>query len=98
MHFVIQYRNRPGTQDLRDEHHPRHIEFRKGLGTRVLVTGPFLAEDADRPVGSLMIVEAVDLASARETANADPLVVVGVFEIVSVSPFRLMAINPPAKP
>lgn len=95
MHFVIRYRDNPGAEDLRRQHHPAHIQFRKGLGADVLISGPLLAPDSDRAVGSLIILAAPDLATARATAAMDPLAVNGVFEIESITPFRLMAINPP---
>ena len=97
MHFVIQYRDQPATQELRKEHHPAHVEFRKNLGNAVLLSGPLLADDSDKPVGSLLILEAADLSEAKQTAAADPFVTLGVLAIASVTPFRMMAINPPAK-
>lgn len=97
MHFIIRYREVPGTEAVRQEHHPAHVKFRQGLGPAVLVSGPLLAADSDRPVGSLFIYAAPDLATARATAAQDPLAIHGALEIESVTPFKLMAINPPAQ-
>jgi uncharacterized protein YciI len=97
VHFVIQYRDRPGTEDARKQNHPAHTAFRRGLGSAILLSGPLLADDGEKPVGSLLVLDAADLAQAREIAAADPFVKLGVFDVHSVTPFRMMAINPPAK-
>lgn len=97
MHFVVRYRDLPNTEAARKEHHPAHIQFRKGLGRDVLLSGPLLADAGDRPVGSMIILAAPDLATATAIANRDPLVSNGVFVLESITPFRLMALNPPAE-
>lgn len=96
MHFVVRYRDLPGTEEARKQHHPAHIQFRKGLGSDVLLSGPLLADSGDKPIGSMIILAASDLATAKEIANRDPLVKNGVFTLESITPFRLMALNPPA--
>ena len=60
---------------------------------RVLVAGPHPAVDAEDPgaagfTGSLMIVDFPDLESATAWAKSDPYVEAGVFESVTVKPFR----------
>jgi uncharacterized protein YciI len=45
---------------------------------RVLYAGPLL-DDADSPVGSVVVFTADDLATARRFAAGDPYVVEGVF-------------------
>jgi uncharacterized protein YciI len=40
-------------------------------------------------VGSMLIIEAADLAAARAFAAADPYQAAGVFESVDVRPFKL---------
>ncbi len=74
---------------------PAHLERIKELVAegRVLLAGPFPAIDTEEPgaagfTGSLMIVDFPDLESATEWANADPYVEGGVFQTVSVKPFK----------
>ena len=74
---------------------PAHLERIKELAAdgRVLLAGPFPAIDTEEPgaagfTGSLMIVDFPDLESATEWANADPYVEGGVFQHVSVKPFK----------
>lgn len=62
---------------------------------RVLVAGPHPAIDAESPgdagfSGSLMIVDFESLAEAQAWAAEDPYVTAGVFERVTVKPFKLV--------
>lgn len=60
---------------------------------RLLLAGPFPAIDAVDPgpagfSGSLIVAEFTDLGSARTWADADPYVSAGVYDRVTVQPFR----------
>ncbi|MBT38318.1 MAG: YciI family protein [bacterium] len=65
---------------LRKLHRPAHLAALEPLATagRIRHAGPLL-DDAGAPLGSLVIFEADDLASARQQAARDPYVVQGVF-------------------
>ncbi len=54
----------------------------------MLLAGPFLSEDGERPVGSLLIMEYDDLDQARAFAEGDPYARAGLFESVTIRPFR----------
>lgn len=60
---------------------------------RLLLAGPFPALDTENPgeagfTGSLIVAEFPDLASAEIWATADPYLAAGVYERVSVKPFK----------
>ena len=60
---------------------------------RLIIAGPHPAIDANDPgdagfSGSLVIAEFDSLESAREWADADPFVTAGVYQQVTVKPFR----------
>jgi hypothetical protein len=60
---------------------------------RLLIAGPFPAIDSDDPgaagfTGSLIIAEFDSLSAARLWAEKDPYVVAGVYDSVSVKPFK----------
>lgn len=93
-HFLVEYREL-GNAAARDEKRPDHIAYRKGLGQAMALAGPLL-DDQDKPVGSVVIIEADDPQAAQATANADPYVANGVFELVSVRKYRIAAMKPPA--
>ncbi len=51
-------------------------------------TGPLLSEDGERPVGSLLIMAFDDQGQARAFAEGDPYAQAGLFESVTIRPFR----------
>ena len=64
------------------ERHLAHLRAHAEAG-RVRFGGP-LVDEAGQPCGSLVILEADDLAAARAIAESDPYLVEGVFERVEV--------------
>lgn len=81
--------------EKRKQARPAHLDRIKELvdAGRVLAAGPHPAIDAEDPgaagfTGSLMIVDFPDLESATAWAQSDPYVEAGVFESVTVKPFR----------
>ncbi len=76
---------------VRTEHLLR-IEALKLQG-RLILAGPFPAIDAEDPgangfTGSLIVAEFDSLEDAITWADADPYVKAGVFQAVSVKPFK----------
>lgn len=81
--FVYIGRDSARGLELRKQHRPAHLDHIAALGARVHFGGPLLDEN-ENPCGSLVIVEADDLASARRVAESDPYLVQGIFESVEV--------------
>jgi len=94
MQFMVRYRDREGAGALRKQHRQAHTEYRRSLGSNRLMSGPLLAEDCSTPVGSLLIIEAADLAAARKIATADPFVALGALELVELVPMEVRIVNP----
>jgi uncharacterized protein YciI len=60
---------------------------------RLILAGPHPAIDSAEPgeagfTGSLIVAEFADLESARRWADADPYVTAGVYQKVTVKPFK----------
>ncbi len=60
---------------------------------RLILAGPFPAVDANDPgaagfTGSLIVAEFSTLSDAKAWADADPYVATGVYQHVSVQPFK----------
>ena len=53
--------------------------------------GPWLDEADGGPLGSMLLIEAKDLAAARALAAEDPYRAAGLFAEVTVRPWRLVA-------
>lgn len=94
-HFLVEY-GELGNREGREAHRGDHIAYRKGLGEAMRLAGPLL-DEAERPVGSVVIVEADDLGEAERIARADPYVTHGVVALASVRRYRIAAMKPPAK-
>ena len=74
---------------------PAHVERLKALQAqgRMILAGPFPAIDSPDPgpagfSGSLIVADFASLAAAQAWAAADPYVAAGVYESVSVRPFK----------
>jgi uncharacterized protein len=55
-----------------------------------VLAGPTLAADGTTPTGSLIVLEAADLAAAEDAAAQDPYAAAGLFDRVTIEPFRLV--------
>ncbi|OJU10787.1 MAG: hypothetical protein BGN86_15725 [Caulobacterales bacterium 68-7] len=86
--FVILAQDKPGGLDLRMSTRPEHVAFLEGLGASLKVAGPFLDAEG-KPNGSLVIIEADDLAAAQAIAAADPYAKAGLFASAEVKPWRV---------
>jgi uncharacterized protein len=93
-HFLVEYVEK-GNAAAREEHRAAHIGYRTQLGARLALAGPLL-DEAGKPTGSVVILEAVDRAEAEHVAREDPYVGRGVLDLASVRAFRIAAMKPPA--
>ena len=74
---------------------PAHVERLKALKQeeRLLLAGPCPAIDSEEPgtagfTGSVIIAEFASLADAQAFADTDPYVAAGVYQHVTVKPFK----------
>jgi uncharacterized protein YciI len=95
MFYAIIGEDRPGTLDQRMAARPAHVERLQALQGegRLLLAGPCPAIDSPDPgpagfSGSLIVAEFPSLDAARAWADVDPYVAAGVYEKVTVKPFK----------
>ena len=95
MWYAIVASDKAGTLEQRKEARPAHLARLTDLQAagRLLLAGPFPAIDADDPgpagfTGSLIVAAFDDLKAAQDWANDDPYRQRGVYEAVTVKPFR----------
>jgi len=79
--------DRPGQVELRLRTRADHLAFLAAQGQAIKLGGPFLDGDGD-PVGSLLILDCVDVAAARELLSDDPYAKAGLFASVELKPWR----------
>ncbi len=95
MLYAIIGEDRVGTLDQRMAARPAHVERLQALQAeaRLILAGPCPAIDSPDPgpagfSGSIIIAEFASLDVARAWADADPYVAAGVYEKVTVKPFK----------
>ncbi len=85
--FAILCKDKPGALDTRLATRPTHLDY-LNQSTGLKLAGALLGDDGN-PIGSLLIVEAEDLAAAQAQADNDPFTTAGVFESVEVRAWRV---------
>ena len=93
--FVYIGRDSDRGGELRPTHRPAHLDHIATLGDRVRFGGPLIGEDG-KPCGSLVLLEADDLADARKAAESDPYLLRGIFASVEVFETKQVAPDPDA--
>lgn len=79
--------DKPGQIDMRLATRAAHLAFLEAHKAQVKLGGPFL-DEAEKPVGSLLILDCTDLASAQALLDADPYAKAGLFASVQLRPWR----------
>lgn len=85
----------PNSLSLRKLHRPAHLARLVALkdAGQLILAGPFPALDTPEPgdagfTGSLVIAEFESLSAAQTWADADPYSIGGVFQKVTVKPYK----------
>ena len=95
MLYVIIGEDRPGTLEKRLAVRPDHVARLQALQAegRLILAGPCPAIDSPDPgpagfSGSVIVAEFASLEAAKAWADADPYIAAGVYEKVTVKPFK----------
>ena len=72
--------------ELRKQTRPAHLEFLAQHNVRF--AGPMLSDDEEKPIGSIVVIDCEDLSQAKAIAAQDPYNQAGLFQSVSVHPFK----------
>lgn len=95
MFYAIISEDVPGSLERRLQTRPAHLERLLALKAegRLLLAGPHPAIDSEDPgaagfTGSLVVAEFENLVAAQAWADADPYLAAGVYQKVTVKPFK----------
>ena len=80
--------DKAGAGEIRQANRPSHVAYLESQGDRLIVAGPLLSNDGQEPVGSLLIRECAGQAEAEAFAAGDPYAAAGLFESVTIRPWR----------
>lgn len=96
MLYALLCNDKPGHLQVRLDTRAAHLDYLNGLGDRLKFAGPFLGDDA-KPNGSLVVIDAADVAGAKEIAANDPYAKAGLFASVDIRPWNWAIKNPDSK-
>lgn len=88
MMFVLTCLDRADAGSLRADTRPAHVDYLRRHMGHIVMAGPLLGADEKTPVGSLLVMEFDSRAALDRFAAEDPYVKAGLFESVTVRPFR----------
>ena len=88
MLYALICTDKPNSSALRAEVRPKHLAYIDSHKANVKIAGPFTSEDGQSMLGSLIIVEAADMAAARVFSANDPYAQAGLFSNVEIKPWR----------
>ena len=88
MLFAIFCIDKADHEHVRLENRPAHVAFLKAKGDAVKVAGPTITEDGAHMTGSLIVIEDDSLEAAKSWAANDPYGQAGLFESVTVRPWK----------
>jgi len=80
----------PEGAERRNKHRPQHVAYIEALDRegRIVLAGTPRNDANDVSIGAVILFEARDLDEAREIVSRDPFVAGGVFESLTVAPFK----------
>jgi uncharacterized protein len=90
MLFVIHALDRADALPTRLAHYDAHKAFLSDTsahGVKIVMSGPLVADDGERMIGSMFIVEADSHDAAEAFNRADPFHAAGVWERVTITCF-----------
>ena len=88
MLFIATCIDKPNGVETRKEARPAHLAFLNGLGGRVKIGGAILGPDHQTPLGTMIIFEGESEDDILALLANDPYAQAGLFESVSVKPWR----------
>jgi uncharacterized protein YciI len=88
MLFSLYCTDKPGCFDLRMERRPDHVAYLETQVPIIVYGGPLLDNQADKPVGSLLIINVADHDAAVHFSQNDPYTQAGLFAEVLIRPTR----------
>lgn len=86
--FVVHCTDKPDHAQVRADNRAAHVDYLKAHIGAVVMAGPTLTEDRSGMTGSLLVLDFPDRAALDAFLAADPYATAGLFQSVTVLPFR----------
>jgi uncharacterized protein YciI len=85
--YCVICKDKPDHVDVRMQNRPDHVSYVLA-DPSVKTAGPFLADDGETMIGTLLILDVASRADAEAFATNDPYHKAGLFESVEVLPWK----------
>lgn len=87
MKYFVYRIDKPGSEKLRAETRPAHLEYAEKIKDNLVFAGPTLSEDGSKMTASVWIIEADSFEEAEEITSQDPFEKVNLFESKQIHRF-----------
>jgi uncharacterized protein YciI len=87
MIFTFILIDRPGAAELRQQVRPEHKAYLAAVAERIAFAGPFVADDGQTMIGSLLAIDFDSRAAAEAWLAAEPFTRAGVYASRTVQAF-----------
>jgi uncharacterized protein len=88
MHYVAICLDKPDSHGLRLANRTAHLDYLRANSKTIKSCGPFLSDDGNAMVGSMMIIEAENRARVDTVLAQDPYRKAGLFDSIEVRGWR----------
>jgi uncharacterized protein len=88
MPYAIIAEDRPDGGALRRDKRPEHLDYLDAHKDLLLAAGAQFADDGTTPIGSILLLDVDDRAAAEAFAQNDPFAKAGLFQSVTIVPWR----------
>jgi len=86
--FAVHCKDKPGHLQTRLDNRAAHLEYMTANIDKLAIGGPLQTDDRQSMTGSLLVVDIADRAELDAFLAADPYAKAGLFESVTVTPFK----------
>ncbi len=88
MLFVVSCIDKTDHAEVRAANRPAHVDYLRSFMDQLFAAGPTLTDDGEGMNGSVIIIEFESAADAQNFADNDPYKKAGLFESVSIRPWK----------
>lgn len=86
--YVVHCQDKQGALQLRLDNRANHLEYLKAHIDKVVMAGPVQTEDRTGMVGSVLVLDFATRAELDAFLAGDPYAKAGLFETVTVLPYK----------
>jgi len=91
--YVIQSFDKPDSLHIRLANREEHVEYVKRQPVKLLLAGPLMNDETDKPIGTLLVVEADNRSDVEHYANNDPYNKAHLFTEVRITAINITVNN-----